>query len=52
MSIREALLAVFLIVACGLIVWGVSMWSIPTAVVLAGVLTAMVAVIFLAEVAS
>jgi hypothetical protein len=51
MSIREALFIALLIVAGGLVVWGVSMFSFPVAVIASGLLIAGMAVLCLTEVA-
>lgn len=52
MSFREALLVLFLSVALGLIVFGVSLWSVPLACIVAGVGVGALGVLFLTEVVS
>lgn len=49
MSVREALLALALVIASGLIVAGVQRWSVEAAFILAGVLLAALAALFLIE---
>lgn len=51
MSVREALFLVLLLVASGLVVWGISMIYIPASLIAAGLLTAGLAVLTLTEVA-
>lgn len=49
MSARELLLALFLALGAGLIAWGVSMWSVPTALVCAGASVAAIGSLFCLE---
>lgn len=49
MSVREALLALALIAATALIVRGVAVWSHGAALIVAGVLVAALAALFLVE---
>lgn len=46
---REAVLALILLVAAGLVVAGVADWSVPAAKVVAGILLAAVGALFLVE---
>lgn len=48
--LREVLLGVGLVAAAALVVWGVAGWSMDLARVVAGLLVAGIAVLFLAEV--
>ena len=49
MSHRELVLLLVLSLAAGLVVFGVSMWSLPAAVVLSGVLVAVLGVLVLGD---
>lgn len=49
MSHRELALLLVLSLAAGLVVFGVSMWSLPAAVVLSGVLVAALGVLALGD---
>jgi hypothetical protein len=49
MNVRDALLAVLMLFAAGLVAWGVRLWSVPAGYVAAGVLLAAVAFLFLAD---
>lgn len=46
---KEALLALLLLVAAGLVVWGVRLLSEPLAFITAGVLLAVLTILFLAD---
>lgn len=48
--LRELLLALFLAVGLGLIVGGAALWSVPVALIIAGVGVIAIGVFFLAEV--
>lgn len=47
--LREALLAVFLLSGAALVVYGVGMWSVPSAYVLGGAFVAALGYLFTAE---
>lgn len=49
MSVREALLALVLLLAAGLIVTGVARWSVEAAFILAGVFVGAIGALFLVE---
>lgn len=50
MSVREILLALFLLVGLGLVVAGVALWSTPAALIVAGLGTVALAVLLFVEV--
>lgn len=50
LPIRELLLAAMLVVAAGLVVHGIALMHEPTAFIVAGLLTAAIGAVFLAEV--